>query len=311
MVHTIVLYHHHVNGDSLFARLLLERLAPLTEQYRCYVCAPRTHGSIFSDLAGGRFIFCNEWASKCPPTEQFHTSNGVLYVDMWIGWAFAVCVFCLDHVVAYYNTLLLDLSKHVSMSFEPITDSFPYVEFDYDHYNCGWIPRALDCDGHDAVVAVYNMKPLTFPAARVPTSVIRTSAEAQPRVLHITFVPTDVPMPSNVIDFKRFATMAGVALSDNYAVEFSRMCIDPRVSRVLACASGVCQFSFSRSMTDGKLLMIQDVGNSEAPFCHCSSTLCTKRFGFDCAVLDCKCPRVVPRMLRHLRVPGHDTAPLA
>lgn len=106
----------HVNGDSLFARILVNRLKPLLQHCKVLFCAPRTHGTVFHDLGIDQVDIT---LPKNAGQQQYIRVNNVLYVDVWIGWAKSVCVFCLKNVVDHFNGMLATLENLLELPAPP------------------------------------------------------------------------------------------------------------------------------------------------------------------------------------------------
>lgn len=130
-------FHTHVNGDCWSTRLIVNHIIKHTQHMNCeyFYTAPGAINSHCEDLG-----IIPENFNKMPlvtDIKGIQSINGIIYLNVWIGYVNNLCVWCLKSVNVYYNKLIMTLNKHCNFSIPLITgesanDSrIAHVPFDY------------------------------------------------------------------------------------------------------------------------------------------------------------------------------------
>ena len=300
MAYKFCFFHHHVNGDCWSTRLIVNHIIKHTQHINCeyFYTAPKAINSHCEDL--GILPENFNKMPHVPDIKGIQCINDTIYLNLWIGYADDLCVWCLKSLNLYYNTLIMEINNHCGLSIPLITgesadDScMTHVPFDYSK---------LDTSVIEQIKHFIEVKKQTFKKIiliqnyQVSTKLLLNNIDYMqyihnfsakyPEYLFIPYINiTPSSSVSNIISldiiFNQIENkdLQRTGMSMIYASYLSILC-----DKVICLASGPGLYTFNEENKHikNKFLMIttlEDVPGFSAPMCPTneSKEICVNKY---------------------------------
>jgi len=277
----IVFYHYHVNGDAFSSRIFVKHIIDIfKDSVEYYYTAPRCKASHCLDIG----IPDKNFNYVSIPTEANNSivyfSNGILYIDLWIGNYYNFCCFwCFIGYIEYYNEVIdsinnLNITSYISYISK---DIIPYIKFNYDFYNCKFFNEYFNKFRiiFSKIILVYNSTPTTYIMNVNHNLYVDELSNKYPNYLFLTFSETDIKR-DNVKTVKTFYSENNTIPID-YGIEFSYLTFF--CDKVIYTSSGITYLSiFNENNIKNKYIMLSSNTFYDTNLVYFGNRICDKYY---------------------------------